>query len=112
MFSARKLRTGAASGPAEPELDQEAKQRVFRPDLDPRYPHRVVADLIIEDAQQPFFALDGALVRWPSQRQAILNSDRFRGQFSDQERNTISNLLAVEPYLPVRHPNDNPWFGK
>ena len=46
------------------------------------------------------------------QRQAILNSDRFRGQFSDQERNTISNLLAVEPYLPVQRPNDGPSFGK
>jgi hypothetical protein len=46
------------------------------------------------------------------QRQEILSSDRFRGQFSDQERNTISNLLAVEPYLPVRHPNDGSSFGK
>jgi hypothetical protein len=46
------------------------------------------------------------------QRQALLSSDRFHGQFSDQERNTISDLLAVEPYLPVRHPNDGPSFGK
>jgi hypothetical protein len=46
------------------------------------------------------------------QRQAILNSDRFRGQFSDQERNTISDLLAVEPYLPVKRPNDGSSFGK
>jgi Protein of unknown function (DUF3106) len=46
------------------------------------------------------------------QRQAILNSDRFHGQFSDQERNTLSGLLAVEPYLPVQHPNDGPSFGK
>jgi hypothetical protein len=46
------------------------------------------------------------------QRQAILNSDRFRGQFSDQERNTLSSLLAVEPYLPVRRPNDEPSYGK
>jgi hypothetical protein len=46
------------------------------------------------------------------QRQEILNSDRFRGQFSDQERNTISGLLAVEPYLPVQRPNDGPSFGK
>ena len=41
------------------------------------------------------------------QRQAILNSDRFRGQFSDQERGALSSLLAVEPYLPVQKPNDN-----
>ena len=46
------------------------------------------------------------------QRQAMLNSDRFRSQFSDQERNTLSNLLAVEPYLPVQRPNDGPSFGK
>ena len=46
------------------------------------------------------------------QRQEILNSDRFRGQFSDQERNTLSDLLAVEPYLPVRRPNQGPSFGK
>jgi hypothetical protein len=32
------------------------------------------------------------------QRQSVMNSDRFKGQFSDQERGTISNLLAVEPY--------------
>jgi hypothetical protein len=46
------------------------------------------------------------------QRQAILSSDRFRDQFSDQERNTISNLLAVEPYLPVQRPNDGPSYGR
>lgn len=36
----------------------------------------------------------------PAQREQVLNSDRFRGQFSDQERNTLSNLLTVEPYMP------------
>ncbi|MEI9979368.1 MAG: DUF3106 domain-containing protein [Edaphobacter sp.] len=46
------------------------------------------------------------------QRQAILNSDHFRSQFSDQERGTLSNLLSVEPYLPVEHPNDGPAVGK
>jgi Protein of unknown function (DUF3106) len=46
------------------------------------------------------------------QRQAILNSDRIRGQFSDQERNTLSNLLAVEPFLPAERPNDAPSVGK
>jgi hypothetical protein len=46
------------------------------------------------------------------QRQAILNSDRFRGQFSDQERNTLTGLLAVEPYLPVERPNEGPATGK
>jgi Protein of unknown function (DUF3106) len=42
------------------------------------------------------------------QRQAILNSDRFHSQFSDQERGTLSGLLAVEPYIPVEHPNTAP----
>lgn len=46
------------------------------------------------------------------QRQAILSSDRFRNQFSDQERGTISNLLAVEPYLPVQKANDGVEAGK
>jgi len=47
------------------------------------------------------------------QRQAILSSDRFRSQFSDQERGTLSNLLTVEPYLPVqRPPNEAPSVGK
>jgi hypothetical protein len=48
----------------------------------------------------------------PPQRQVIMGSEGFRGQFSDQERNTLSNLLAVEPYIPVQHPNEGPSFGK
>jgi hypothetical protein len=48
----------------------------------------------------------------PQQRQALMSSNRFRTQFSDQERNTLSGLLAVEPYLPVQRPNDGPSFGK
>lgn len=39
----------------------------------------------------------------PSQRQAELNSDRFRGQFSPQERATLSQLLEVAPFLPAPH---------
>jgi hypothetical protein len=46
------------------------------------------------------------------QRQSILSSDHFRGQFSDQERGTISNLLAVEPYIPVRKNADPLDAGK
>jgi hypothetical protein len=46
------------------------------------------------------------------QRQAILSSDRFRGQFSDQERSALSNLLAVEPYIPVQRLNEGPAVGK
>ncbi|HEX7158350.1 MAG TPA: DUF3106 domain-containing protein [Edaphobacter sp.] len=46
------------------------------------------------------------------QRQAILSSDRFKSQFSDQERGTLSNLLSVEPYLPVQKPSDGVEAGK
>jgi hypothetical protein len=46
------------------------------------------------------------------QRQAILSSDRFRGQFSDEERGTISNLLAVEPYIPAKNPTDSQEMGR
>ena len=46
------------------------------------------------------------------QRQAMMNSDRFRTQFSDEERSTLNNLLAVEPYIPVQKPNDPQEFGK
>jgi hypothetical protein len=46
------------------------------------------------------------------QRQSLLSSDRFRGQFSDQERGTISNLLAVEPYVPIHKPNDKSDNGR
>jgi hypothetical protein len=38
------------------------------------------------------------------QRQSILTSDRLRGEFSDYERSTLTNLLAVEPYIPVQAP--------
>jgi len=48
----------------------------------------------------------------PQQRQAIMNQDHFRAQFSEQERNTLSGLLAVEPFIPVQHPNEGPSFGK
>jgi hypothetical protein len=48
----------------------------------------------------------------PQQRQALMNTDRFRGQFSEQERNTLSGLLAFEPYVPVQHPNDGTSIGK
>ena len=46
------------------------------------------------------------------QRQAILTSDRIRGQLSDQERSTLTNLLTVEPYLPVQRNNDSINAGK
>ncbi len=44
----------------------------------------------------------------PEQRQAALNSDRIRGSFSDQERSTLSNLVAVEPLLPPPAPPTGP----
>jgi hypothetical protein len=34
------------------------------------------------------------------QRWAILNSQQFRGQFSDWERQTLGTILSVQPYAP------------
>ena len=36
----------------------------------------------------------------PAERQFYLNSPQFRGQFNDQERDTLNNLLNVSPLLP------------
>jgi hypothetical protein len=36
------------------------------------------------------------------QRQALLNSDRYRSQFSDQELGTLSGLLSVEGYHVIQ----------
>lgn len=38
----------------------------------------------------------------PEQRQAMMNSNQFQAQFTPQERGVLGNLLAVEPYEPVR----------
>jgi hypothetical protein len=38
-----------------------------------------------------------------AQRESLLSSDRYRRQFSDAERSTLSSLIAVEPYLPPPH---------
>jgi hypothetical protein len=35
------------------------------------------------------------------QRQDFLDSPQFRGQFNDQERDTLNHLLTVSPYLPM-----------
>ena len=48
----------------------------------------------------------------PPQREALLNSDRTRAEFSDRERATLSGLLAAEPYVPVQTPNDTANGGK
>lgn len=37
------------------------------------------------------------------ERNALLNSDLYRSQFSDEERGTLGNLLAVSPLLPTNH---------
>jgi len=42
----------------------------------------------------------------PAQRLAYLNSPDIRSQFSPQERDTLTHLMQVEPYLPPRNPND------
>lgn len=44
----------------------------------------------------------------PSQQQALLNSERFRNQFSPQERGTLGQLLDVAPMLPYEHPEGAP----
>ena len=43
-----------------------------------------------------------------AQRPAALASERFQTQFSEGERSTLSNLLSVEPYLPVQRPAEAP----
>jgi Protein of unknown function (DUF3106) len=48
----------------------------------------------------------------PPQREALLNSDRTRSEFSNQERSTLSGLLAAEPYIPAQTPNGTVNSGK
>lgn len=36
------------------------------------------------------------------QRQTVLDSERYQGMFSPQERNILGNLLRAEPYEPPR----------
>jgi hypothetical protein len=36
------------------------------------------------------------------QRAVMMNSGRFQAQFTPQERGILGNILAVEPYQPVR----------
>ena len=38
----------------------------------------------------------------PEQRAAMMNSGQFQSQFTPQERSILGNILAVEPYQPVR----------
>jgi hypothetical protein len=38
----------------------------------------------------------------PEQRAAMMQSSQFQAQFSPQERGILGNILAVEPYQPVR----------
>ncbi|HXB62467.1 MAG TPA: DUF3106 domain-containing protein [Acidobacteriaceae bacterium] len=40
----------------------------------------------------------------PEQRQQIMNSPEYQQQFSDQERGTLNDLMAVDPYLPPPTP--------
>lgn len=44
----------------------------------------------------------------PAQRQQMLNSSEFQGQFSAQERGILGNLLTVEPYQANRPAPANP----
>ena len=36
------------------------------------------------------------------QRQMVLNSSRYQGVFSPEERGILSDMLRVEPYQPAR----------
>jgi hypothetical protein len=36
------------------------------------------------------------------QRQMVLNSSRYQGVFTPEERGVLSDMLRVEPYEPVR----------
>ena len=38
----------------------------------------------------------------PEQRAVMMNSGQFQEQFTPQERGILGNILAVEPYRPVR----------
>ncbi len=38
----------------------------------------------------------------PDQRSMVLNSSRYQGQFTPQERGILSDLLRVEPYEPPK----------
>ncbi len=40
----------------------------------------------------------------PDQRAQVMSSPDFQHQFSDQERGTLNNLMAVDPYLPAPTP--------
>ena len=42
------------------------------------------------------------------ERQQYLNSPAIRNQFNDQERGTLNNLMAVEPYLPGKRAGSAP----
>jgi len=43
-----------------------------------------------------------------AQRQQYISSPAFHSQFNDQERNTMSNLMSVEPYIPGHKAGDPP----
>ena len=38
----------------------------------------------------------------PDQRQTVLNSARYQGAFSPEERGVLFDLLRVEPYQPAQ----------
>ena len=48
----------------------------------------------------------------PEQRQEVLHSPEFAGQFSAQERSIMANLLAVEPYRNPGPMGPAPLYGR
>lgn len=47
----------------------------------------------------------------PDQQQSVVNSDRYRNRFSNEEMGTLSGLLAIEPYHVIRPNQEEPSEG-
>jgi len=43
-----------------------------------------------------------------AERDSIMNTDRFRAQFSDHERDILKNLFGWAPYFSTEGPNEGP----
>jgi len=47
----------------------------------------------------------------PEERQKVMNEDRFKSMFSEQERGVLGQLSAINPPEGDGHPNPNPQPG-
>ncbi len=80
-----------------PQERQQYRDAVQRLTALPIPRRRVLARAILDLREMP-----------PQQRQQVLASPAFAGQFSPDERSTISTLLTAEPYPPAHGPNEAP----